>query len=117
MPIGQVRIGPPVRLLFALLAASVCGGLFACSDPGIVTVPVKLQQAPALESEVLATIPKGSTVRVKDCTNGWCRISWNGRDGYTLTKSLRIGFFQHRTTDTDKPDDQDNVSVPDSSVP
>jgi uncharacterized protein YraI len=112
--------GLPVRLCFAFLTASLFAGLSACSAPGIVTAPVKLQQAPAVESEVLATIPRGSTVKVKDCTNGWCRVSWNGRDGYTLTKNLRIGGFERRTTDTDKPDDDDiedkgNVSVPDSS--
>lgn len=65
--------------------------LAACSDPGIVTVQAELREAPASESKLLAVIPKGSAIRIGDCSNGWCRVSWDGRDGYMLTKSVRLG--------------------------
>ena len=100
------------------MASCLCAGLCSCSDPGTVTAQVNLQQEPANESEVLATIPKGSFVKVRGCTNGWCRASWNGRNGYILTKNVRIGSFAHRATDTNRRDDtheDDNMSVPDAS--
>jgi len=117
-PIGQVLITARLRLGLAFMASCLCAGLCSCSDPGTVTAQVNLQHAPANESEVLATIPKGSFVKVRDCTNGWCRASWNGRNGYILTKNVRIGGSAHRATDTDRRDDthvDDDMSVPDAS--
>jgi uncharacterized protein YraI len=116
MPIGQASIRPRVRLGLACLAASLCVGLSACSDPGIVTVKAELRRVPADKSEVLATIPKGSVVKVRDCSNGWCRTSWNGRDGYILTKNVRIGGSVRPDADANRPDsDEDNLAVPDAS--
>jgi Bacterial SH3 domain len=119
MPIGQASIGARQRLRLALLVAGLGAGLGCCSDPGIVTTQVKLQRAPATDSEVLAIIPRGSAIKVRDCTNGWCLVSWNGRDGYVLTKNVRIGDSARRTADTGTPDDDtdDNVPAPDSSAP
>lgn len=96
------------------LLASVAG----CSDPGIVMVQTDLKQAPAAESKVLAVIPKGSAITVGDCSNGWCRVSWNGRDGYILTKEMRLGSGVRRTTETgqsERSDDEDdaNSAAPD----
>jgi uncharacterized protein YraI len=97
----------------ALLTAVLVAG---CSDPGIVTVQTKLQQAPATESTVLAVVPKGSAIKVSDCTNGWCRVSWNGRDGYILTKSMRVGGGTRRTAEPGQPEeseDDEDAAAPD----
>jgi uncharacterized protein YraI len=115
MCIDHVSIGRRARLRFAFLAAALSAGLFGCTDPGIVTALVKLQQTPADNSEVLATIPKGSSVSVGNCSNGWCRISWNDREGYALSKYVRTGDPLRRTTDSDTSDgddNQDNGDVP-----
>lgn len=75
-----------------------------------------LQQAPSTQSEVLVTIPKGSVVKLSACTNGWCRTSWNGRDGYILTKSVRIARSARHDQDTDQPNnDEDSLAQPDTS--
>ncbi len=81
-------------------------------------VQTDLKQAPAAESKVLAVIPKGSAITVGDCSNGWCRVSWNGRDGYILTKEMRLGSGVRRTTETgqsERSDDEDdaNSAAPD----
>jgi uncharacterized protein YgiM (DUF1202 family) len=126
MPIGQVSIGLRMRPGLAFLAAGLCAALFGCSDPGIVTAQVKVQQAPASDSQVLVIIPRGTIVKVRNCTNGWCRVSWNNLDGYILAKNVRIGGSARRSTDAGQPgdtgkpsdddtQDDDNVSVPDSS--
>ena len=110
-----------MRLGLAFLATSLGAGLSSCSDPEIVTAQVKLRQAPTTESEVLATIPRGGAIKVRNCTNGWCRISWNGRDGYILAKNVWIGPSLSRAMETDNPgegdsQDDDTVAAPDSSV-
>jgi hypothetical protein len=97
VPVKQVSTGRRTGLALAVLTSVLCAGLYGCSDAAIVTAQVKLQQAAAADSEVLATIPKGSTVKVSDCTNGWCSASWNGREGYVLAKYVRVGNERSRS--------------------
>jgi uncharacterized protein YraI len=47
-----------------------------------------LRKAPGTDSEILTLIPKGTTVKVGDCRNEWCRVSWNGQDGYAIARNL-----------------------------
>jgi hypothetical protein len=105
--------GTSLLLLTIGLVANVAG----CSDPGIVTAQTDLQQAPASGSKVLAVIPKGSAITVGDCSNGWCRVSWNGHDGYVLTKSMRLAEGAHREIpEANQPPlygDDDTTAAPD----
>jgi len=91
---------------FALLLLALLAG---CSDSGTVTNEAKLQQAPSTGSSVLAMIPPGGAIKVGDCTNGWCRVSWNGQDGYVLTKSVHLSERAFRTTPQpdQSPDEND----------
>jgi hypothetical protein len=47
-----------------------------------------LRKAPGADSEILTRIPKGTTVEVGDCRNGWCRVSWNGHNGYAVARNF-----------------------------
>jgi hypothetical protein len=47
-----------------------------------------LRKAPGMNGEILAGIPKGTTVEVGDCRNGWCRVSWSGLDGYAIARNF-----------------------------
>lgn len=47
-----------------------------------------LRKAPGTDGEILTRIPKGTTVEVGDCRNGWCRVSWNGQDGYAIARNF-----------------------------
>jgi hypothetical protein len=49
-----------------------------------------LRKAPRTDSEILTVIPKGITVEVGDCRGGWCRVSWNGQDGYAIGRNFGI---------------------------
>ena len=104
---------PHLALMFG-----VAIGVAACSDSGTVTSDAKLQQTPTAASQVLAVIPRGSAVKVGDCSNGWCRASFNGREGYVLTKSVRLSERAFRSTpEEDAPrgeDDTDEAGNPPS---
>ena len=101
----------------ALLTIGLLVSVAGCSDPGIVVVQADLQEAPAADSKVLALIPKGGAISVGDCSNGWCRVSWNGRDGYILTKSMRLTEGARRNLpEADQPalyNDDDANAAPD----
>ena len=96
----------------ALLAIGLFVGVAGCSDSGTVTVQANLQQAPATESKVLAVIPKGSAIKVGDCSNGWCHAWWNGRDGYILTKSMRLAG----QSEAQDGADDNNPAAPDEAT-
>lgn len=112
---------PPLHVALMFVVAV---GIAACSDSGTVTSEAKLQQAPSAASQVLATIPQGSTLKVGDCSNGWCRASFKGRDGYLLAKSVRLSerAFRH-TPEEDQPrgedeaEDAGNTATPTEAAP
>jgi hypothetical protein len=56
-----------------------------------VTANVNLRNGPGTDSEIVTTIPAGSTVRVTSCSGEWCEVTWNGRSGYAIARNLSIG--------------------------
>lgn len=60
----------------------------APAKSAIVTANVNLRAGPGTDSEVIATIPGGSRVRVASCSGEWCAVTWNGREGYAIARNL-----------------------------
>jgi Bacterial SH3 domain len=56
-----------------------------------VAAAVNLRSGPGTDSEIITTIPAGSTVRVTGCSGEWCEVTWNGRSGYAVARNLSIG--------------------------
>jgi hypothetical protein len=56
-----------------------------------VAATVNLRSGPGTDSEIITTIPAGSTVRVTGCSGEWCEVTWNGRSGYAIARNLSIG--------------------------
>jgi hypothetical protein len=81
---------------FARLAASTailtCLAVdLAAAKPATVAAEVNLRKGPGTDSEIITLIPKGTMVEVGTCTNGWCQVSWNGQDGYSIATNLGLG--------------------------
>jgi uncharacterized protein YgiM (DUF1202 family) len=74
-------------LAVASVALSVVG---ANAKPTTVTSEVNLRDTPTTSGKVLALIPKGTSVEVATCTNGWCQVSFNGQQGYAISRNLGI---------------------------
>jgi hypothetical protein len=70
-------------VIFAALSA-VC----AAAKPVVTTGDTNLRKAAGTESPVLTLIPKGTTVEVGKCTNGWCQASFDGQDGYLIGQNV-----------------------------
>src|SRR5262249_34230330 len=47
-----------------------------------------LRTTPRADGAIVARIPKGATVDVGDCRNGWGRGAWNGQNGYAIARNL-----------------------------
>ena len=76
-------------VLAATIVLAFAGAAFA--KPTAVIADVNLREAPATTSKILTLIPKGSTVEVASCTNGWCQVSFNSQQGYAIATNLGMG--------------------------
>jgi Bacterial SH3 domain len=90
--------------------------LSSCSEQALVTEQARLHKAPATQSEVLAVIPKGSKVDASGCSDGWCRVSWNGKQGYALAKTLRARSAGSGAADNGREEEMDGSSETDSDA-
>jgi hypothetical protein len=63
----------------------------ARARPAAVAATVNLRSGPGTDSEIITTIPAGSTVRVTGCSGEWCEVTWNGRSGFAIARNLSIG--------------------------
>ena len=69
--------------IFILLSV-VC----AAAKPIVTTGDTNLRKSPGTNSPVLTLIPKGATVEVGKCSNGWCQASLTGQDGYVIGQNV-----------------------------
>jgi Bacterial SH3 domain len=103
------RESGPARTL-TLLVAAVAGALplliaINTTARGEALKPLatnretNLRKAPRSDSEIVTVIPKGMPVMVGNCHAGWCRVSWNGQDGYAIGRILGIAPPLHWPTD------------------
>jgi Bacterial SH3 domain len=56
-----------------------------------VAATVNLRSGPGTDSEIITTIPAGSTVRVTGCSGEWCEVTWNDHSGFAIARNLNIG--------------------------
>lgn len=61
------------------------------AKPALATTNVNLRNGPGTDSAIVTTIPGGSTVRVSGCNGEWCAVTWNGRSGFAIARSLDAG--------------------------
>jgi uncharacterized protein YraI len=60
------------------------------AKPVTVTSETNLRKAPGTSSEIITLIPKGEKVEAESCDAGWCKVTWNGQDGYAIGRNLGL---------------------------
>jgi uncharacterized protein YraI len=60
----------------------------ANAKPTNVTAEVNMRDTPTTSGKILALIPKGTSVEVATCTNGWCQVTFNGQQGFVISRNL-----------------------------
>jgi SH3 domain-containing protein len=107
-PDAQSPSGPPPQ------AAPVRPG---SARSALVTANVNLRSGPGTDSEIITTIPGGSTVGITNCSSEWCAVTWNGRSGYAIARNLDTGrprqVRQYRAQPryAEEPDDESEPPV------
>jgi len=81
---GFLRIAASAAI-FTVLSA-VC----ATAKPITTTGETNLRKSPGTDSPVLTIIPKGTTLEVGKCSNGWCETSSDGQNGYVIARNLGL---------------------------
>ena len=60
----------------------------AHARPVAIAKETNLRKEPNTGSEIIATVPKGTKVEVGACEKDWCKVSFNGQDGYMIAQNL-----------------------------
>jgi hypothetical protein len=56
-----------------------------------VLAKVNLRRSPDTASEIVATIPAGTSVQIGECSGEWCEVTWNGKRGFAIARNLNVG--------------------------
>ena len=79
MPLSRLMLS--VALLAAMSAA-------AAAKPVTLSAETNLRKAPGTKSEAIGLMPKGAAVEVGECDSGWCKVTWDGQEGYAIARNL-----------------------------
>jgi uncharacterized protein YraI len=83
----------------------------------VVSAKVNLRSGPGTDSDVIATIPAGSTVSVAECDGEWCEVGWNGHSGYAITRNLNFGASRQARRYRPQAGYPDDYNLPGVYVP
>jgi hypothetical protein len=79
-----MKITPYLFSFGILLAATT----LTWAKPAYVGSTVNLRAAPGTTSERLAKIPGGSLVDADNCSEGWCAVTWQDKNGFAIQSAL-----------------------------
>ncbi len=96
-----------VRVTAVLLSFALTVTLLGCGESATSKIEVALRKAPNSESNIVTRVPQGSVVSLSKCSHGWCRVSWNGQQGYAFAKNFIVSGTQ---TGADADDDKQDFS-------
>ena len=81
----------------------------ATAKPTATTAETNLRKGPGTDTEVLTLIPKGTTVEIGKCTNGWCEATLNEQSGFVIAKN--VGMAPRRAPFRPQVYDEEEVVV------
>jgi hypothetical protein len=87
-----MRIGRLALCAGALLALSATS---VAATPAYVLSNVNLRSGPATTNDVVVLIPAGSVVEASNCTDGWCAVTWQDKNGFTIQTALDMSGRPH----------------------
>jgi uncharacterized protein YgiM (DUF1202 family) len=80
-----------VRAAASAAIITLLSAVGATAKPVATTAETNLRKSAGTNSEVVTLIPKGTTVEVGKCTNGWCEASVDGKDGFVIGRNVGMG--------------------------
>jgi len=84
-----LNMKPATIVIMALAASSLAlSAPRAEATPALVSTNVNLRQGPGTTYPILGAIPGGTSVDIAGCSGEWCQVTWQGKSGYVIAKSL-----------------------------
>lgn len=80
----------PVLLAFCAGALTVGSAAAAIAAPAYVLTTVNLRAGAGTGYDIIAKIPAGSRVEATNCKDGWCEVSWQGKNGFVIQTALDL---------------------------
>ena len=80
-----------MRLKQLVLASGVLLLAAGAASAAVVTDNLNLRSGPGIRHAVIDAMPAGASVRVHSCGASWCRVVWNGQEGYASRNYLARG--------------------------
>lgn len=77
-----------LAVLLCLPAAAAQSGEVSLTAAKVTADLLNFRTAPNTDAGIIGTAPEGETVLVFAEENGWCRVLWNGREGWMSKKYL-----------------------------
>jgi hypothetical protein len=77
-----------VRIAASAAIFTLLSAVAAMAKPVTLSAETNLRKTPGLDGEVLTLIPKGTTVEVGKCTNGWCETTMDDKKGFAFAQNL-----------------------------
>jgi hypothetical protein len=75
---------------FVIVLVLAAGAGAAEARVGTTTSDLALRAGPSANTELLATLPAGTTVQIGRCGRGWCKVAWSGTAGYGRQSGLAV---------------------------
>lgn len=76
------------RILVCLLSIVSLGLTPAVAAEGYTYELTALRSGPSTKHKVIAWIPEDAKIDMRDCNDGWCKVTWNGVSGYSRYGSI-----------------------------
>ena len=67
---------------------ALIGGTPALAKPAYVPSTVNLRAGPGTDKENQGKIPIVSLIDVGECTNGWCAVGWQDKNGFAIESAI-----------------------------
>ncbi|MEJ2377515.1 MAG: SH3 domain-containing protein [Pseudolabrys sp.] len=93
-----------MRLKQFVLASGVLLLSVGGASAAVVTDNLNLRSGPGIRHAIIDAIPAGASVQVQSCGASWCRVVWNGQEGYASRNYLARGGSAAYASYTNQPE-------------
>ena len=85
----------------ALTVTCLITTAFAAELQGTTTDSLRLRAEPTTASDILATAPEGSVVKIGEALDGWYKVTYQGTEGYMSADYLTVEEITYHVRSTD----------------
>lgn len=78
----------------------------ASAKPVTLSAETNLRAAPGTKSDIVTAMPKGAAIEVGECDAGWCKVTFDGKDGFAIERNLGEAPPRAATASRSQPDMQ-----------